>query len=128
MQHADRVSHIEALAPPGRYRGTRVDLNAVRIVLRTYRVAGILRHCRRRRNIGQWRAVRPPETQFTVRTSLYLVALLVHRTVMPPTEEREIRERRRAALGPVAEMMSLPEADAAAREAAAPVPMMEGAA
>ena len=82
MQHADRVSHIEALALPGRYRGTRVDLNAVRIVLRTYRVAGILRHCRRRRNIGQRPSIRPPKEKIPVSLSFDLKAFLVHRAVV----------------------------------------------
>jgi hypothetical protein len=45
---------------------------------------------------------------------------------MPPTEQREVRERGRATMRPVTEMMPLGEADAAAREAAAPVPMVEG--
>jgi len=46
--------------------------------------------------------------------------------MVPTTEKREVRERGRPSLGPVAEMMTLPEADGAAREAAAVVPMMEG--
>src|SRR5712691_9108223 len=45
---------------------------------------------------------------------------------MPATEEREVRERGRAPVGPVAEMMSLGEAKSAPWEAAALVPMMEG--
>src|SRR5712692_909059 len=44
---------------------------------------------------------------------------------MPAAEEREVRERGRAALRPVAEMMPLAEAHAAAREAAALVPMVQ---
>jgi hypothetical protein len=40
----------------------------------------------------------------------------------------EVRERGRAAVGPVAEMMPLSEAKAAPREAAALVPMVEGTA
>ena len=56
--------------------------------------------------------------------SIDLVALLVHRAVVPPAEQREICERRRAALRPVMEMMPLGEADPAAREATTSVPMM----
>jgi hypothetical protein len=44
---------------------------------------------------------------------------------MPAAEEREVRERGRAAVRPVTEMMPLAEADAAAGEAATPVPMVE---
>jgi len=51
----------------------------------------------------------------------------MHRSVMPAAEEREIRERCRAAVRPVAEVMPLGEAATAARKPAAPVPMVEGA-
>src|SRR5712691_8028369 len=44
---------------------------------------------------------------------------------MPAAEQREVRERGRAPLRPVAEMMPLAEADAAPREAAALIPMVE---
>src|SRR5712664_2724672 len=44
---------------------------------------------------------------------------------MPATEHYKVRQRGRASLRPVAEMMPLAEADAAPREAAAPVPMVE---
>ncbi len=46
--------------------------------------------------------------------------------MMPAAEQREVQERRRAPVRPVTEMMPLTEADAAAGEAAAPVPMVEG--
>src|SRR5712692_7533688 len=45
--------------------------------------------------------------------------------MMSATEQRKVRERGRAALRPVTEMMPLAKADAAPREAAAPVPMVE---
>ncbi len=44
---------------------------------------------------------------------------------MPAAQEREVRKRCRTAVRPVAEMMPLPEADAAAGKAATPVPMVE---
>jgi hypothetical protein len=47
--------------------------------------------------------------------------------MVPPTEQRKIREGCRAAVRPVAEMMPLAEGEAAPREAAAPVPMVERA-
>ena len=59
--------------------------------------------------------------------SIDLITFLVHRAVMPATEHREVRERGRAALRPMAEMMPLAEADAAAREATALVPVVERA-
>ena len=54
----------------------------------------------------------------------HLKTLLVHRAVVSVTEQREIRERRGPALCPVMEMMTLGDANATAREAAAPVPML----
>jgi len=53
------------------------------------------------------------------------VALLVNRAVMSATQHREIRQRGRAAMGPVSDVMALAEADTAAREATAPVSMLE---
>ena len=59
------------------------------------------------------------------RLSIDLEALLVDRPVVPATEECEVRERGGAALSPRTDVMALPEADAAAREAATAVPMLE---
>jgi hypothetical protein len=53
--------------------------------------------------------------------ALHPEALLVDRAVVAATEQGEVVERGRAAVGPVAQMMALAEAKPAAREAAAPV-------
>jgi hypothetical protein len=45
--------------------------------------------------------------------------------MVPPTEQRQVRERGRPTVRPVAEMMPLGEAKATAREAAALIPMVE---
>ena len=84
---------------------------------------GLLRHWGRRWHLGQRPAVRPPEPERPVRPARDLIALLVHGPVM--AEEREVRERGRTAVRPVAEMMPLAEADAAAGEAATAIPMVE---
>jgi len=47
---------------------------------------------------------------------------------MAVAEQGEVRQRGRAAMGPVAEVMPLGEAQAAPWEAAALVPMVEGTA
>jgi len=65
------------------------------------------------------------ESQLSIDLSLDRVALLVNRAVMSATQHREIPQRRRAAMGPVPDVMGLAEADAAAREATAPVSMLE---
>jgi len=86
---------------------------------------GLLRHWGRRWHLGQRPAIRPPEPERPVGPARDLVTLLVHGPVMPTAEEREVRERRRTAVRPVAEMMPLAEADAAAGEAATAIPMVE---
>jgi hypothetical protein len=52
-----------------------------------------------------------------------LIALLVHRAVVPTAKKGEVRERCGATLRPVVEMMPLGDADAAAGESTASVPM-----
>ena len=47
------------------------------------------------------------------------------RAVVPATEEREVRQRRRAAVRPVAEVMPLAEREPAAGKATALVPVVE---
>jgi hypothetical protein len=51
--------------------------------------------------------------------------LLVNRAMVPATEHREVGERCRTTMRPVAEVMPLAEGQAATREAAAPVAMQE---
>ncbi len=87
---------------------------------------GLLWHRGRHRHLRQRSAIRPPESQSPVGPARDLITLLVHGPVMPPAEEREVRERCRTAVRPVAEMMPLAEAAAAAGEAATPVTMVEG--
>jgi hypothetical protein len=54
-----------------------------------------------------------------------LEALLVDRAVMPATQHGEVRERRRAALRPVAQVMSLTEREPTAGEATTMIAMLE---
>ena len=69
--------------------------------------------------------VRAAEPQLPVALSIDPIALLVHGSVVPTTEHGEIRERSRATLGPMADVMALSEPNPAAREAAAAVSVME---
>jgi hypothetical protein len=94
-------------------------------VPRPQRPNRIGRDRRRRRHVRQQAAVRPPELERPVEQSLDLVALLVHRPMMAATQYRQVRQGRRAALRPVAHVMPLADSDVAAREAAAPVPMLQ---
>jgi len=65
------------------------------------------------------------ELKLAVGLPLTLETLLVDGAVVPATEQREIRQRRRAAMRPVADVMALAERHATAREAAAEVPMVQ---
>jgi hypothetical protein len=125
MQDVDGPPHIQALPEPARARRPSIETKALRFMSYPESLDGLFWHCGRRRHLRQRPAIRPPEPQHPVRPTRDLVALLVHGPVMPSAEQREIRERCRPAVRPVAEMMPLPKADAAAGEAATPVPMVE---
>ena len=66
-----------------------------------------------------------PEPELVIVESLDLIALLVDRPMMPPAQQREIRQRRGPALGPVPDVMALRDAHAAAREPTAAVAMLQ---
>ena len=128
MQDGERVTQIQALPQPGRARRPRVQAEPLRVVLCAERLDRIGGHRGWRRDVGQQLAVRSPELQRAVGLSLDLIALLVHRAVMAATEQRKIRERGRAPVRPMMEVMALPEWQPAAREAAALVAVVERAA
>jgi hypothetical protein len=125
MQDVDRPPHIQALPEPASACRPSVETKAVRFVDHPESLDGLLRHRGRRRHLRQRPAIRPPESQRPVRPARDLITLLVHGPMMPTAEQREVRERGGPAVRPVAEMMTLPEADTTAGEAATPVPMVE---
>jgi hypothetical protein len=127
MQDVDGVSHIHTLPEPFGARRPRADAKALCVVIHTERLDRISGHRGGRRHLRERMPVRPPESKSPVGPTLDLETLLVHRAMMPATEQREIRERRRASVRPVAKMMPLAIAHAAARETATPVPMVERA-
>ena len=85
----------------------------------------IRKHRRGGRHLGEGPAVRPPELERAVGLSIHLVTLLVYRTMVPATEQREVRERGRATLRPVAHVMPLAEREAAARKTATSVAVVK---
>jgi len=102
------------LAQPARDRGPRVQVETLRLVPLSkdpHRVAG---HLGRRRDLWQTSAVRTAEPKLAVRFSIELIALFMDGAVVTATQEGEIRERRRAALGPVTDVVTLSEANSAA--------------
>ncbi len=125
MQNVDSPAEIQTLPQPARARRPRVKPEPLDLAPLTKGLDGIDWQCRRRRDIRQDAAVRPPEAKRAVGLSVDLITLLVDRAVMPATEQGEIRQRGRAALGPVADVMPFAEREPAAREATALVPVLE---
>src|SRR6266513_1647446 len=125
MQDVDRPAHVQALPQPTRGRGPRVDAEPLRLVPRSDGFHGIVGHLARNRDLGENPPVRAAEPKLAVRLSIEPVALLMDRAVVPTTEQRQVRERGRASVRPVADVMALAEANAAAREAAAAVSVVE---
>jgi hypothetical protein len=82
-----------------------VKVEALRDVRRPEDLHWIGGHRGRRWNLGQGPTVVPAKSERAVWVSIDLVALLVDRAVVAPTEQGEVRERGRAALRPVTEMM-----------------------
>jgi len=103
-----------------------VQVKPVRLVPRSEDFNGIVGYLSRSRHVGESPAVRVAEPKLAVGLPIELVALLMDGAVVAATEHGEIRERGRAALRPVADVMALAEADPTAREAAAAVSMVEG--
>src|SRR5439155_24469307 len=73
-------------------------------------------------------AVRPPKVELAIGESLDPEAVLVHRTVMTAAQQREVGQRRRATLCPVADVMTLRERQSAAGEATTSIAVLQRAA
>jgi hypothetical protein len=104
-----------------------VDPQPLRRVPRSQDVHGFVSQRWRSRDFRQRAAVRASESELAVGQSLHLITLFVHRAMMSPTEQRQVRERGRPAVCPVANVMALAERKAAAREAATPIAVVEHA-
>src|SRR5262245_30773384 len=70
-------------------------------------------------------AARATESKLAVGLSVDLVAFFVNRAVVTATQQREIRKRRGASIGPVTDVVALTESNSAAGKAAAAVSMEE---
>jgi hypothetical protein len=69
--------------------------------------------------------IRAAEAKLTLGLSIDQIALLVDGTVMAAAEQYEVRECRRATLGPVLDVVALAEVAVAARKAAIAVSMQQ---
>src|SRR2546422_61505 len=81
----------ETLPQPARARGPRVESESMRGVPCPEGPRRIIGHRRRRRDLRQGPAVRPPEREPAVGLWLDVIALLVDRAVVATTEQREVR-------------------------------------
>ena len=63
----------------------------LRVVLRSEGLDWVCGHRGRGRDVGQQLAIRSPELKRAVGLSIDPIALLVHRAVVPATEQREVR-------------------------------------
>src|SRR2546428_712957 len=120
MHDVDGPAHVQALAQPARARRPRVKAEPLRVVPGPESLDGIGGYRSGRRHLWQEPPVRAAEPKLAIGLSIHLVALLVDRAVVPATEKREVRERRRAAVRPVADVVPLAEREPAAGKAAAP--------
>ena len=102
-----------------------MEVEPVRFVPGPERFQGISPQFGNRWHFGEELAVRTPEPEPALRQSLDLEALLVDRAVVPAAEHGEIRQRCRAAVGPVPDVMALAKSHPTARKATAPVTMMQ---
>jgi hypothetical protein len=124
VQHVDRPAQVQPLSEPAGACCICVKAKALGVVAGSEDRDRISGSCRGRRHLGERPTIRALELEGPVGLTRHLIALLVHRAVVPPAEQREVRERRGPALRPVVEMMPLGDANPAAREAAAPISML----
>ena len=90
MQDVDGPNQIQPLPEPAGARCPRADAKALRVVTSAESLDGITGHRGRRWHLRQRAPVRPPEPESPVGVARDLEALLVHRAMMPATEQREV--------------------------------------
>ena len=125
MQDIDSIAEVQSITEPARLRCLCVDVNAAGSVSFAKHRRGFARYRRHRRDLGDEASVGPAKAELSVGLSLYLKPFFVNRAVVPATQHRQIRQRRRTAVRPVPDVMTLPEPPAAAGEAAALIAMFE---
>jgi len=81
-------------------------------------------HCSRR-HFEQASPVWPAKLQGTVVLSLELETFLVDRTVVPATQQREIRQRGRPAFRPVTDVMTFAESHTTAGKATPAISLVQ---
>ena len=69
VQDIDHPAHIQRLAQPARHRCPRVEVESLRVVVRSQRIDGVARHLVRRRGLGQDPPVRTAKLKLAIRLS-----------------------------------------------------------
>jgi hypothetical protein len=123
MEHVDRVADVEALPLPHWRRGARAHDDPGLVVEHFHNACGIRQHLRRARDVRHDATIRTAKAKLTIGLSIDLITLLVDGAVMAAAEQYEVRECRRATLGPMSDVVGLAEVPVATREAAAAVAM-----
>src|SRR5580765_6352362 len=101
MEYIHRIANIETLALPGWSRGPWADDDTVLLVVQPHGSNRISRHSRRTRHLGHDPTMRVVKLQLTIGHALNAIALFVDGTMMTAAQKHEIRQCRRAAVGPV---------------------------
>src|SRR2546426_3766554 len=125
MEDVDRPADIQALSEPAGARRSGVEAQTLSVVTPPESADRIGGHLGRRWDLGQGSAIRPTEPKRAVEPAMDSVALLRARAGMPAPEQAGIGKRRRFPFRPVAEMVPLREADAAAGKATTSIAMIE---
>ena len=125
MKNIDRPADIQSASIPVGHRRSRVDADAIHDIGLTQRIRGIPGDGRLRGNVRERSPVGSSELECAVRMSHHRITVLMHRTVMPATEQHQIRERRRSPVRPVLDVVALTDADFAPREATPVVPVLQ---
>src|SRR5262245_58079200 len=100
MQDANCPAHVQALSQPARHCGPCVQAEPVSLMPRAERVHGIAGYFGRSRDFRQDPTVRAAESTLAAGQSIEPIALLVDGAMVPATEQRKIRERGGASIGP----------------------------
>jgi hypothetical protein len=104
-----------------------MNIEPLRDVFPSERLDWIVRHRGRRWHVGQRPTIGPAELKRAVRPSLNRESLLVDGSVMPATQQRQVREGCGATVRPVTEVMPLPERQSTAWEATGTIARVERA-
>jgi hypothetical protein len=124
MQDVDRVSDVETLPEPSGRTAVRANRDTFLIVPCSQHAGGMVWDSGGDRHFGKNLTIRTAEAQLAVRLAIDSIAFLVNRPMMPATQERQVRQRGRASLSPMTDVMALSESHVATGKPATAVSVM----